>query len=298
MNVIKKCFLSVTLVSLVAGLSDAKKKGTGEDISNMIIEGENRLRVHGSVPEIAWEVDAYKDVPEALRDYVLLGELKSPSISQPPLTLPSKSVTQKAASPWLDDIYEAPVLTLSFKSESAVPKPKWIFLVKDSHGKPFYEVNRTGKLPDQITWGGFGNNGKPLRVGFDYSYLMTIIDEAGNPKRFAGKPFRLNSFRFVRGGRTVTMFNPDSLFTDASSLRFSDIGRSSMIEVKDYLRNHYGEKVDVVAYDSEPKFALSRAKVVRTFLINSLDIPEDKVTAQGLPLNQGDGYKHVDIIAK
>lgn len=298
MNTLKKIFLTAGILSLIAGASEAKKKGTGEDISNMIIEGENRLKVHGTVPETAWEVDAYKDVPEALRDYVLLGELKSPSISQPPLTLPSKSVTQKGASPWLDDIYEAPILTLSFKTEKEVLKPKWVFVVKDSNGKAFYEINKTGKLPDTITWNGFGTNGKPLHVGFDYSYLMTIIDEAGNPKRFAGKPFRLNSFRFNKGGRTVTMFNPDSLFTDNSSLRFSDIGRSSMVEVKDHLRTHYGEKIEVIAYDNEIKFATSRAKVVREFLINSLDIPEDRVSFQGLPLTQGDGYKHVDIIAK
>lgn len=298
MKDMKKILMALTLVAVTAGISEAKKKGTGEDISNMIIEGENRLQVHGKVPELSWEVDAYKDVPEALRDYVLLGELKSPSISQPPLTLPGKSMTPKAASPWLHDIYEAPILTLNFKMEKEVLRPKWIFVVKDSHGKPFYEIHKTGKIPEQITWNGFGSNGRIMHVGFDYSYLMTIIDEAGNPKRFAGKPFRLNSLRYNRGGKTVTMFNTDSLFTDRSSLRFSDIGRSSMVEVKDFLRNRFEDKVEVVIYDDDAKFGSARAKVIRDYLIKSLDLPEDRVSAQGLPSSQGDGYKHVDIITK
>lgn len=294
-----KTFGTVTIaVSLVATLAYAKKKAVGEDISNMIIEGENRLQIHGTVPEMAWDVDAYKDVPETLRDYSTLSQLKSPSISQPPLTLPVRTTTQKAASPWLHDIYEAPVLTLNFKLEKEIHKPKWIFAVKDSQGKAFYEINKVGALPETITWDGFGNNGKPLRVGFDYTYLMTIIDEAGNPKRFAGKAFRLNSFRFEKSGHTNMIFNPDGLFSDRTSLKFSDIGRSNMIEVKDYLRNRWGEKVEVVAYDVDPKFALSRAKTIREFLVNSLDIPQDRITAQGLSLSQGDGYKHVDIVTK
>ena len=298
MEIIKKSVMAMTLLCLAAGIGEAKKKSTGEDISNMIIEGENRLQVHGQIPELSWNVDAYRDVPEALRDYVLLGELKSPSINQPPLTLPSKSTLQKTATPWLHDIYEAPILTLNFKSETQVLKPKWVFVVKDSHGKPFYEINKASKLPEQIVWDGVGSNGKPLHVGFDYSYLMTIIDEAGNPKRFAGKPFRLNSFRFEKGGKVVTMLNPNSIFTERSSLRFSDIGRTTMIEIKDFLRNRYGGKIEIVSYDDDAKFGLSRAKIIRDFLVSSLDIPADKVTAQGLSISQGDGYKHVDIVAK
>jgi hypothetical protein len=298
MKSIKKIGTAIASVALIATWAHAKKRAPGEDISNMIIEGENRLQVHGNIPELAWNVDAYKDVPETLRDYAILGELKSPSISQPPLTLPAKSTSQKAASPWLHDIYEPPVLTLNFKGEKDVLKPKWIFVVRDSQGKPFYELNKTGAIPETLTWNGIGNNGKTLRVGFDYTYLMTIIDQAGNPKRFAGKAFRLNNFRFTRGGRTTTMFNPDSLFTERASLKFSDVGRSNLTEVKDYLRNRWSEKIDVIAYDVDLKFALSRAKVIRDYLVNSLDFPQDRVTAQGLTTIQGDGYKHVDIITK
>src|ERR1043166_8330717 len=77
-------FAGMTVITcLIAPSAQAKKKTVGEDISNMIIQGQDRLTVHGTVPEMSWEVEAYKDVHAAVRDYVLLGELKSPSISQP-----------------------------------------------------------------------------------------------------------------------------------------------------------------------------------------------------------------------
>ena len=58
-----------------------------------------------------------------------------------------------------------------------------------------------------------------------------------------------------------------------------------MIEVKDFLRTRYGKKVNVSVYDRDSKFAVARAKVIRKFIVESLDYPEDKITAQGLSVS-------------
>ncbi len=159
-------------------------------------------------------------------------------------------------------------------------------------------MKKKGVLPPVIQWSGTGLNGEPLRVGYDYSYSFSIVDEAGNPQRFAGKPFRLNSFRHTKGGGFNTALEPTYLFGSASSMRLAKDGVDILTEVKDSLRGRYGRTVSVIAYDDDQRFADARAQAVRDFLFKELNWPEDKITSVGLTLKQGKDYKRVDVIAK
>jgi hypothetical protein len=274
------------------------KKMYGEDISNMIIQGENRLKVRPQIPEAPISADIYKDMTTFLKDNSVLGSLKPPAVEHPPVVLPQKSLSNKTATPWLDQIYEPPVLTLNLKTEESKRKMQWMFLVKDSHGQTFYEVRKKGALPSNLRWEGIGNSGDPLNVGYDYSYVVSLIDEAGNFQRVAGKPFRLDSFRYSGAGGIVTSFYPEALFIEASSTKFSIGGRDYLLEVKDFLRGHYGAKVEIITYDDDLKFGQTRSQVIKDFLVKVLDYPEDKINVDGQRLDKGRGYKHVDIITK
>lgn len=287
------------LAVLLAGVPvfAAKKK---EDLSNMIIQGENRLRVEPRVPAIGWDPAPYQDVKGALQDTSILSNLTPPTISEPPVVLPEKTSSEKTASPWLERIYEPPVLRIEFKPAEAIAKSaaEWAFIVKDSHGETFYEVKGKKDLPPQMTWDGFGSSGEPLHVGDDYSYSFSIVDEAGNPHRHAGKPFRVDTFRFKKSGGEMSLFDPDVLFDGPSSLKLSANGRDYLDEVRDRLRRKYGAQVQVTCYDQDPKFAEFRARAVRERLMQSLDIPDTLAEAKGLPLAKGGGYRHVEILAK
>jgi len=295
----KFAYVSILMVpmTLLSSLSFAAKM-KGDDISNIIIKGDNRLTAHSEIPSQDWSPDIYKEVPTHLRNNSLLGELKPPALKEPPLTLADKSMTKKTASPWLLEIYSPPVVTLSVQPQKEEKKVNWIFRVKDSEGKAFYEMKKRGVIPREIPWNGFGGNKRPLQVGYDYTYHLFIIDEAGNPQRHAGHPFNIDSFRYNKGNGTITSFYPESIFTDVSTLKISDSGSRYLNEMKDYLRNRYRNKVEIVAYDKDLKFALARARVIRQFVVESLDFPEDKITAQGLTPKEGQGYRHVDIITK
>jgi hypothetical protein len=286
------------LILCVAAAAGHARKMTGDNLSNIIIQGENRLKVSPRVPPVEWSADAYRDIHHVFEYNALLAGLKPPSIGRPPLILPEKSATGKTASPWLTRIYEPPVLTLTFKAEEKVGSGDWVFLVKDSQGRTFFEMRKKGTPPPDIKWNGHGTNGMPLRVGYDYTYSFSAVDEAGNPQRYAGKPFRLNAFRYTKSGKTITSFQPEALFTGRASVKFSADGQQYLAEVKDMLRPTFGQKIDVISYDEDPKFAAARAKAVRDFLLKALDYPEDKITSTGLTAAQGGGYRHVDIVAK
>ena len=282
-----------------AGLLQAKKKGA-EDLSNMIIQGENRLRVEPKVPAVDWDPMIYRDVQGVLQDYALIGELTPPSIEEPPVVLPEKSATAKAASPWLERIHEPPILFLGFKvPEDAAKSPsEWAFLVKDSNGQVFYELKGKKALPKEVVWEGFSGKNEPLHVGYDYSYSFSSTDEGGNPHRYAGKPFRIDAFRHGRSGRSVASFQPEVLFEGRSSLKISKDGTDYLTEAKDFLRGRYGSKIEVACYEEDAKFAQFRARTIRDFLLKALDLAEDLITAEGFPIAKGGGYRHVDVIAK
>lgn len=293
---------SKTLIILslfIIGLSPLEaKKMKGDDISNLLIEGENRLRVRPTMPDLQWDPTPYRDISEILRDRALVGALKPPALSNPPVPLPKRSRSQKAASPWLDRILEPPVLTLNIHQKMEDQKVNWTLLVKDSQGKVFYQKKKKGVMPQQLKWEGFGKGHKPLKVGYDYSYALLILDEASNPQRFAGDPFKIPAFRYKKGGKWVTSIFPESIFINESSLKFSKSGVRYLIEVKDSLRNSFGKTINVVTYDRDTRFAKARSNKIRDFLAKVLEYPREKIVTAGLRLSKGDGYRHVDIIAK
>ncbi|MCH6547342.1 MAG: hypothetical protein IH798_02745, partial [Gemmatimonadetes bacterium] len=119
----------------------------GDDLSNMIIEGESRLKVHSILPRVQWNPEVFKDTGALLQDMSAVSNLKPVQMDEPPLVLPQSSRSQKTASPWLQNIEEAPVLTLRFtpQKESEV-KMEWTFLVRDSRGKVFYQRKKKGPV--------------------------------------------------------------------------------------------------------------------------------------------------------
>lgn len=293
-----KTVVNLSLIVLAAVATVDAKKLKGDDLSNMIIEGENRLNMRPRVPDVDWDPNVHKESLDMLKDNTVLGDLKPPSIAKPVVILPEKSVSEKTASPWMETLYEPPVLTLSFKGADQKKKVDWTFLVKDSQGQVFYELKRKAALPETLTWDGFGKGNESLKVGYDYSYSFSTVDEAGNPQRFAGKPFRLDSFRHKKSGGVVTCFQPESLFRARDVAKLSVEGRELLTEVKDTLRTPFGRKVEIVTYEDDQKFGSTRSKSIKEFLQKTLDIPDDKISVVAQTLKQGGGYRHVDIVAK
>jgi hypothetical protein len=290
----------VLIAALAAAPLLAAKKKMGEGLSDMIIQGQNRLRVEPKAPVVDWSPAATRDVQGALQDYSILGELTPPTIQDPPVVLPPLSVSAKGASPWLERIYAPPVLQIAFTPPDAVAKNNagWAFLIKDSNGNTFYELKGKKDMPKNVTWEGFSNRGEPLHPGFDYAFSFSAIDEAGNPHRHAGSPFRIDAFRYQKGSSDVSSFQPEVIFQDKSSLKFSKDGLDYLAEVKDSLRRRYGAKMEVVCYEDDAKFAQSRAHVLREWFTKTLDLPDDWITEQGSSAAKGGGYRHVDIVAK
>jgi hypothetical protein len=285
---------------LVPGMALAAKKKMGEDLSNMIIQGENRLRVEPRVPVVDWSPAPYQDVQGIIQDVSLLSDLTPPTIQEPPVVLPDKSDSNKTASPWLERVYQPPLLKLQFTPPEAVAKNSagWTFLIKDSNGNTFYEVKGKEAIPKEMIWQGFSNKGEPLHVGFDYAFSFSALDEAGNPHRHAGKPFRVDAFRHKKGSSDVFSFQPEAVFEGKSSLKFSKNGGDYLAEVRDSLRRRSDAKVEVVCYEEDVKFAQFRSAAVRDWIKKSLDIPDQLIQAKGLPVSKGGGYRHVDVMAK
>lgn len=283
----------------LAGLAHAAgREMKGDDISDMLITGENRLRVSAPKVDTAWSPDPWRDTASDLREPALLAALESPAVAEPPLTFPKKTMSAKTASPWLRSVLQAPILTMEIKPPKEPKKVDWIFLVKDSNGRAFYERRESGHLPGKIEWDGFGKDGAPLLVGRDYAYSLSIIDEAGNPQRMSGKPFAVPAFRYSRSGRLVTAVTPAMLFDEEASARLSGQGRRVLTEIKDALRTRFDRKIEVVVYESDPKFALARSNAVARHLIQALEYDETRVEAKAGALKGAEGYRHVEIIAK
>ncbi len=288
----------IACIALALGGNARAKEMKGDDISDLLITGENRLRVSAPPVDVAWAPEIYRDVAPAMRDEALIASLKTPTVSDPPLTFPKKSASTKTASPWLRSVLQAPILTMDIKPSAEKKKVDWVFLVKDSNGQPFYERRESGNLPEKIEWDGFGKAGTPLSVGRDYAYTLSIVDEAGNPQRLSGKPFAVPAFRYSKGGQMVTAVEPEMLFDEAASARLSKDGQRTLTEIQDTLRNQFNKKIEVIVYEPDQKFALARSNAVAQRLVEAFEYDASRVEAKAGKLKGSEGYRHVEIIAK
>ncbi len=118
----KRAVQTILVLSLLTtGLIPAQaRKMMGDNLSDMIIQGENRLSVHPGVDEVRWSVNVYRDIPDLVRENSWISQFQPPSIQTPPVALPERSRSVKTASPWLERIFEPPVLTLAFKAASGL----------------------------------------------------------------------------------------------------------------------------------------------------------------------------------
>ena len=141
--------LALAFLAPAMNLEAAKaKKMKGDDLSDLIIEGENRLKVKGEVPPLQWDPDFYQEFDKELKDERLVSALKAPAIKSPPVTYPVTLRTRMTASPWARKIHRDPLLILTTKpSKKEDKKVEWTFRVKDSKGKVFYEKRKKSILP-------------------------------------------------------------------------------------------------------------------------------------------------------
>lgn len=295
-----RCLKQTALVMLifVQAAVAAPQKMKSDDLSNMIIQGENRLRVREGAPEPHFTPDLYKDMATVINDESLLLGFQPAAVSEPPIVYASKVAGRKTASAWLDSILEPPVLTLNIKSKPSAKQVEWVFLIKNSQGSEIYRIKKKGVMPEKIEWDGFDSKRQPLQMGADYSYSLSIIDEAGNPQHVPGKPFQVEAFRINSGGKNATLLGLRAIFQGDSELKFSKNGIATLTEVKDHLRTFYGKKLEVVVYDDDGKFGVARAQAIQNFLVKELDWAASKTVARSAPIKDGQGYSHVEIIAK
>lgn len=283
---------AISLFSVAAGYAKPIKT---DDLSNLLIEGKNRLHVDAPEIQVAWAPDVYRGFSELLVDPALVGSLATPAINTPEVTFPSQMRSTKTARPWLRAIYDTPILTIATKGNQKAPV-EWTFLVKDSQGKTFYEKHQKSVLPEKIEWNGLGNNGKPFSVGYDYTYSLSIVDQAGNPQRFSGKPFAIPACRFKQSGHVATHITPVMLFGDESSIKLSKEGMRVLLEVKDSLRDAR-DSFEVITYDNDSKFGLARSQAIKLYLTEMLEWDDKRIQAKSQVLDPK-GYRHVEIIAK
>lgn len=290
--------LSLTIATLAIGSAWSEKKYKGDDLSNMVVEGENRLKLKSGMPPLEWKVDPYAKLGDEFAFLRVYEELSPPQISKPPLVMPATYDSKRVATPWLTRIMTTPVLTLNIKTEENIEGASWNFFIKDSNGRVFYEERDRGYIPEDLVWDGRGANGDMLQLGRDYTYVFSVIDAAGNPTRKAGKAFRLDALRYREDGWNVIGFSPDVLFTDKTRAELSANGKLYMEEVKDQIAQYFDGAIHIRMYGRDGNLARSRATVIQRFFTEALTLNEDQFKVTLEDPSKGGGYEHVDIAVK
>nr|MEE4268288.1 hypothetical protein [Candidatus Krumholzibacteria bacterium] len=202
---------------------------TDPGVHSYTIEGEDRISIGFSRPDIALDLDP--------RSAPGLGWVDSwdkvevfPAVTGRTALTPLRHTGQ----PWLSELAQNDVVVFS---PQAPDMNAWQLTIVDSRGIPAYVFEGKGAPPARLAWDGRRQDGEPAWPGLIYSHVMKTEDPAGNVRTFSGRGFELPPYRLPGSEEDLLVLAGDRvpddlLLTEAASWLNQAPGLTAPIEIR------------------------------------------------------------------
>lgn len=289
-------FTSVLLTLLVLGAvspaapvwgQQSEEEGTqwtetgeeGAALPEMVVEATNEVRQKIEKGTFNLELDATViDSFFTSMDEIALG-VSPVSGMQPHLNNLETLVSDQPPHLWIPEMASTPVARFYPTDPEGHQIKRWTLAVTDFRGSPFRTYSGKGDPPEALDWGGLGDNGEMLKVGYPYSYVFSLTDKGTNTYNHAGVSFRIPALDYMLDGDRVLELAGGELFLREEST-LSDGGRNWLTRSADEIRRHPYSPVRVVVTAETMKLAELRAVEVAAYLAESMILPLEQVETE------------------
>lgn len=262
-----------------AAAQEPGKQEQAPENRNFTIEGTSRMEMKVDKPSDLPQLEPLKPLESYMSQQIAISNASDRVLYALPNVLPSQLSSDVVLLPWHNLLRQSPVLELAVKRPGRLSLTHWRLVITDDQGKVFRMIKGKSKLPERVTWDGFGKSGEALRVGRPYAYSLSVLDRANVPNYLAGKTIRVDGFVQESGGRVTILLDTKALF--AQGLRFSETGQTLLREAQDWLRENFQSSLRVDAYGNDADLAQKQADLIRAHLEKALHAQEGGISAHG-----------------
>jgi hypothetical protein len=208
---------------------------TDPGVHSYTIEGEDRISIGFSRPDIALDLD-----PRAAPGLGWVDSWDKVDVFPAVTGRTALTALHHTGRPWLSELAQGDVVVFS---PQAPDMTSWQLTVVDSRGIPAYVFDGQGAPPVRLAWDGRRQDGQPAWPGLIYSHVMKTEDPAGNVRTFSGRGFELPPYRLSGTQEDLLVLAGDrvqnnSLLTEAASWLNQAPGLTAPIEIRATARSH------------------------------------------------------------
>lgn len=182
----------------------------GTVFRDLVVEGEDRIRIEFERPELKIGVDA-QSAPGlewgSIQDVL---DRNQPDLVSPLVSFSSFDHLPRYARPWLDEFASDDIVRFR---PSVKGSDQWQLTIANSRSEAVASFEGKGDPPEEITWDGRSLDGEPVPPGLTYSYVLEAFDRAGNKRSFVGEGFELPSYALESDEELVMLFSGRELST-------------------------------------------------------------------------------------
>jgi hypothetical protein len=253
------------------------KGGTeGTSFESLVIEGEDRVQVEFTRPELDLQLDPREAMGFDFGDVHEVVERVVPDLQMPLLRLTARQRSPYTARPWLYELASGPVARFRPELDNV---ESWSLQIADSRSQTVRVFEGKGKPPREIEWDGQAMDGGSALPGLTYSYSLEAFDRAGNKRTFVGDGFQVPSYRTGEDGFRHMVIGGQQLGNDpnATSLQTPHV----LLDAASWI-NQAGmqEVVQVVATARTYEQADALGHFVSRHLLQNVVGPESRMIVQ------------------
>ena len=251
------------------------KKSSGR-IDDVTVTGEDKLKVKSEKPLLEIKMNINEAVLPTIDTEKKFLE-KSPALFDLKDAVPKMLSSQQVAFPYLLIFVKEPIASFSLKAVG-FKTATWELIVTDSKGKTFKKFEGKGKPPEIIEWSGRNAANKIIKVGNPYSYLINLVDQAGNPRTVIGSPFVIHQLVHQENdGLYVSVTRKKIFDVEKEKTKILEDGIPILKEMSDYLKDNFTLSATVEVYGEEAGVAGEQAKILAQYFSDTLILPEKNI---------------------
>jgi hypothetical protein len=255
-------------------------KKTSGSLDDVTVTGEDKLKVKSEKPLLEIKMNLNEAVLSTLDTEKKFLE-KSPELSVLRDAVPKILASPQVAFPYLSVFVKEPIANFSLKA-MAFDTATWELIVTDSKGKTFKKFEGKGKPPEVIEWSGRNTANKMINVGNPYSYLINLLNQAGNPRTIIGSPFVIHYLVHQESYGLYVSVTRNKIFdVEKEKTKILEDGMPVLNEISDYLKDNFTLSSSIEVYGEEAGVAGEQAKTLAQYFMNTLLLPAKNIKYSG-----------------
>ena len=259
--------------------AEAPKKSSGQ-LDDIMVTGEDKLKVKSDKPVLDIKLDLNQVVMPTIDTEKKFLD-KSPNLVDLKEAAPKMLNSAQLAAPFLVAFIREPIANFSLKV-LGIKTATWDLVVTDSKGRVFKKFEGKGKPPLSLEWNGRNPENRIVKVGNAYSYLVTLVDEAGGPHTLIGAPFVLHSLIHQEENGLFLSLTRKKVFDvekDKNKILYEAL--PFLKEASDSIKDNFTLPVVVNVYGENASLATEQAKAVAKYFTDELVLPQTQIKAYG-----------------